>query len=85
MISNNKQIEIKLPIYIKEFIYGNKILKDVLIIFEEQLQVCLQDRYYGDVFKEVIKQLSCKPSLRQEKRHTIDNKQLIKNAIGGQK
>lgn len=47
--------KVKLPIYIKEFTYNNKTLRDVLIISEEQLQVCLKDRYYGDVFREVIK------------------------------
>lgn len=83
----SEQVRIKLPIYIKEFTYNNKTLRDVLIISEEQLQVCLQDRYYGDVFKEAMKQFSCKSvKPQQKKEYAIDRKpfEYIPESIQGE-
>lgn len=48
-------INVKLPLYIKEFSYNGKTLKDVLILDKERLESILRDKTYGEVFYEYLK------------------------------
>lgn len=48
-------ISVKLPIYIEEFSYRGKVLKDVLILSRKQLKSILNNKVYGEVLYEYLK------------------------------